>query len=89
MINQQATAGIIIAGSILGARALAPVDLAIANWNGFVARAAGLAAAVASCSALLPLNRDADAAAAAVGELVVENISVAPPGEQQDRRART
>ncbi len=37
VINQQSTAGIIIAGSILGARALAPVDLAIANWRGFVA----------------------------------------------------
>src|SRR5262245_12610907 len=37
VINQQATAGIIIAGSILSARALAPVDLAIANWTGFVA----------------------------------------------------
>ncbi|HEY0222883.1 MAG TPA: type I secretion system permease/ATPase, partial [Pseudolabrys sp.] len=36
VINQLATAGIIIAGSILGARALAPVDLAIANWKGFV-----------------------------------------------------
>ena len=37
VINQMATAGIIIAGSILAARALAPVDLAIANWKGFVA----------------------------------------------------
>ena len=37
VIYQQATAGIIIAGSILSARALAPVDLAIANWRGFVA----------------------------------------------------
>src|SRR5689334_25397807 len=37
VINQQATAGIIIASSILSARALAPVDLAIANWKGFVA----------------------------------------------------
>jgi PrtD family type I secretion system ABC transporter len=37
VINQQASAGIIIAGSILSARALAPVDLAIANWKGFVA----------------------------------------------------
>src|SRR5205814_10542218 len=36
VINQQATAGIIIAGSILSARALAPVDLAIAHWKGFV-----------------------------------------------------
>jgi len=37
VINQQSTAGIIIAGSILGGRALAPVDLAIANWRGFIA----------------------------------------------------
>ena len=37
VIHQEATAGIIIAGSILSARALAPVDLAIANWKGFVA----------------------------------------------------
>src|SRR5947199_63182 len=36
VIYQLATAGIIIAGSILSARALAPVDLAIANWRGFV-----------------------------------------------------
>ena len=33
VIHQEATAGIIIAGSILSARALAPVDLAIAHWN--------------------------------------------------------
>ncbi|KJF72849.1 type I secretion protein [Agrobacterium arsenijevicii] len=37
VINEQATPGIIIAGSILSARALAPVDLAIANWKGFIA----------------------------------------------------
>src|SRR5664279_674330 len=37
VINQEATGGIIIAGSILSARALAPVDLAIVNWKGFVA----------------------------------------------------
>jgi ATP-binding cassette subfamily C protein len=36
VIHQLATAGIIIAGSILAARALAPVDLAVANWKGFV-----------------------------------------------------
>ncbi|RDL46635.1 Type I secretion system ATP-binding protein PrsD [Ensifer sp. M14] len=36
VINEQATPGIIIAGSILSARALAPVDLAIANWKGFI-----------------------------------------------------
>ena len=36
VIQQQATAGVIIAGTILVSRALAPVDLAIANWKGFV-----------------------------------------------------
>jgi PrtD family type I secretion system ABC transporter len=37
VIRQQATAGIIIAGSILTARALAPIEMAIAHWRGFVA----------------------------------------------------
>jgi len=37
VVHQQATAGIIIAGSIISGRALAPVDLAIANWRNFVA----------------------------------------------------
>jgi PrtD family type I secretion system ABC transporter len=37
VINQQATAGIIIASSILTSRALAPVELAIAHWKSFVA----------------------------------------------------
>src|SRR5262245_37920493 len=37
VIQQEASAGIIIAGSILAGRALAPVDLAIANWKGFIA----------------------------------------------------
>jgi ATP-binding cassette subfamily C protein len=37
VINQQATAGIIIASSILSARALAPVDLAISQWKSLIA----------------------------------------------------
>jgi PrtD family type I secretion system ABC transporter len=37
VIRNQASGGIIIAGSILVGRALAPVDLAIANWKHFVA----------------------------------------------------
>ena len=64
VIHQESTPGIIIAGSILGARALAPVDLAIANWRGFVARAAKLAAAVALARPSAAADR-ADAAAAA------------------------
>ena len=36
VINQEATAGVIIASSILVSRSLAPVEQAIANWKGFV-----------------------------------------------------
>ena len=46
VIEQEVTAGVMIAASILSARALAPVELAIANWKGFVARAPELAPAV-------------------------------------------
>jgi ATP-binding cassette subfamily C protein len=41
VIQDQASAGIIIAGSILIGRALAPVDLAIANWKNFVSARQG------------------------------------------------
>jgi len=37
VINQQATAGIIIASSVLTARALAPAELVIGQWKGAVA----------------------------------------------------
>ena len=45
VIRQESTAGIIIASSILTSRALAPVELAIANWKGFVAARQGSSAA--------------------------------------------
>ena len=35
--QQEASAGVIIASSIIAGRALSPIDLAIANWKGFVA----------------------------------------------------
>ena len=41
VINQQASAGIIIASSILTSRALAPVELALAHWKGFLAARQG------------------------------------------------
>jgi ATP-binding cassette, subfamily C, type I secretion system permease/ATPase len=82
VIHQEATAGVIIAGSILSARALAPVDLAIAHWKGFVAARQSwhrLNRLLAS----LP-ERDAPTRLHAPSKrLSVEGVSIAPPGEQK------
>jgi ATP-binding cassette subfamily C protein PrsD len=37
VINQQATPGVMLAATILSIRALAPIELALANWRGFIA----------------------------------------------------
>src|SRR5262249_61545648 len=79
VIWQEATAGIIIAGSILAGRALAPIDLAIANWKGFVAARQGwqrlgqLFTAIPAAASPLGLPTPAQTLAARMG-------AVAPPG---------
>jgi PrtD family type I secretion system ABC transporter len=82
VIHQEATAGIIIAGSILSARALAPVDLAIAHWKSFVA-------ARQSWHRLNRLLEQLPAQAAQTllqspsSRLSVEGVSIVPPGDQR------
>src|SRR5262249_42731710 len=81
-IHQEATGGIIIASSILVSRALAPVELAIANWKGFVAARQSRR----RLSELLNLMRREELAMALpppVKSLAVEALSVAPPGQQR------
>ena len=82
VIHQEATAGIIIAGSILAARALAPVDLAIANWRGFVVARQSWAR-LTKLLAMLPAQTAPMALARPANNVVVENASVAPPGAQK------
>lgn len=82
VINNQASGGIIIAASVLVARALAPAELAIANWKGFVA------ARQSWRRLTLALDRLPDAAEplelpAPVATLSVESISLMPPGTQR------
>jgi ATP-binding cassette, subfamily C, type I secretion system permease/ATPase len=79
VIYQQATAGIIIAGSILSARALAPVDMAIANWRGFVGARQGWKR-LTDLLALLPTQALPMELQSPTQSVVVENASVAPPG---------
>ncbi|MBI4273375.1 MAG: type I secretion system permease/ATPase [Rhizobiales bacterium] len=82
VINQQATAGIIIAGSILSARALAPVDLAIANWKGFVAARHGWSR-LGRLLALFPIQAAVMPLASPAKSLAVEAVCAVPPGDQK------
>jgi ATP-binding cassette subfamily C protein len=82
VIHQEATAGVIIAGSILAARALAPVDLAIAHWKGFVAARQSwhrLNRLLGS----LPAQGAPTRLQAPSKRLSVENVSIVPPGDQK------
>ena len=79
VIYQQATAGIIIAGSILSARALAPVDLAIANWRGFVGARQSWHR-LTELLTLLPSQMAPMALRPPCKTLTVENAAVIPPG---------
>jgi len=82
VIHQMATAGIIIAGSILSARALAPVDLAIANWKGFVAARQGWQR-LSKVLALMPAQVLPMALHAPSRNMSVENAAVVAPGTQK------
>jgi ATP-binding cassette subfamily C protein len=82
VIYQQATAGIIIAGSILSARALAPVDLAIANWRSFVAARQSWKR-LTELLALLPSQMAPMALRPPCKALTVESVAVIPPGGEK------
>jgi len=82
VIYQQASAGIIIAGSILSARALAPVDLAIANWRSFVAARQGWQR-LTELLRLLPLQMAPMALQPPGKSLTVENVAAVPPGSEK------
>jgi ATP-binding cassette subfamily C protein len=82
VIHDDATGGIMFAGAMLSARALAPVEQALSNWKGFVAarqswrRLRELLAAVPAETQCLPLRPP-------VASLSVEDLIVTPPSEQK------
>ncbi|WP_438883978.1 hypothetical protein, partial [Bacillus cereus group sp. Bc238] len=72
----------IIASSILTARALAPVEMAIANWKGFVsARQAGRR--LNQLLTLLPKEEEPMEHPAPERSLSVDRIHVVPPGAER------
>lgn len=81
-IKGELSAGAIIAASVASARALAPVDLAIGNWKGFVAARLAFArlreTVVALSQAIDPMKLPTPAK-----YLKVEKLTVAAPGSGQ------
>jgi PrtD family type I secretion system ABC transporter len=82
VIRQESTGGIIIASSILTARALAPVELAIANWKGFVA-ARDAAKRIDQLLILLPEEDKQMALPPPTEAILLDRVFVAPPGTER------
>jgi PrtD family type I secretion system ABC transporter len=82
VIQQEATAGIIIASSILTSRALAPVELSIAHWKAFVASRYALRR-LHQLLELLPAERAPMELPAPDTSVSIERVVVVPPGEQR------
>src|SRR3954469_20271433 len=82
VIKQEATVGIIIASSILTSRALAPVELTIANWKGFVAARQSWAR-LKELLARLPGQTPPLSLPKPRSTFVVESAAAVAPGQQK------
>jgi len=82
VINQEATGGIMIASSMLVARALAPVEIAIANAKPFVAARQSWRR-LRDLLASFPLVAQPVALPRPSQSLSVQNVSVVPPEERK------
>lgn len=82
VIHQQASAGVIIAASILTSRALAPVELAIAHWRGFLEARQSWTRLNATLSELSSFATPLDLPLPN-GTFAVEAVVAAPPGQRR------
>jgi PrtD family type I secretion system ABC transporter len=82
VIQGEASAGIIIASSIVSSRALAPVDLAIGHWRSFVAARQGWRR-LGNLLDQLPDGPPPMALPAPSDRIQVEALTLVPPGERR------
>lgn len=82
VLQNQMTAGAMIAGSILLGRALAPMELALNQWP-VVQRAMKGWEHLAELLGAVPVEREPTPLPVPKAKLVVRNLSVVPPGERQ------
>jgi ATP-binding cassette, subfamily C, bacterial EexD len=78
-IQQEISPGLMIAGSILLGRALAPIDLMIGSWKGFVS-SRGAYARLNVMLSVVPADKETLTLPPPKGSLNVESIVVTPPG---------
>ncbi|NRQ18353.1 Type I secretion system ATP-binding protein PrsD [Ensifer sesbaniae] len=82
VIHGEATAGVIIAGSILAGRALAPVDLAIAHWRNFISARQSWRR-LSQLLSRLPDEVGPMALPTPRSSLTVDRVAVSAPGTQR------
>ena len=79
VISQEATAGVMLAATILSARALAPAELAIANWKPFITARQSFGR-LSETLAALPPEQDEMSLPDPMRNLRVTSITLVPPG---------
>ncbi len=82
VIQGEISPGMMIAGSILLGRALAPIDLLIGSWKGFIA-ARGQYNRLNELLLNIPAYLKTMPLPAPVGKIEVENIFIVPPGAKE------
>lgn len=80
-LNQQISPGMMIAGSLLLGRALAPIDMLVSTWKGFTL-ARSQYARLNELLEKIPAEPDTMSLPAPDGQLSVEQVSVVPPGSK-------
>ena len=81
-INQEASAGAMIAASIIMGRALAPVEAVVAHWKSFLA-ARSAHARITELLEAMPAPAKRMRLPTPVGELSAEGLFIAPPGARR------
>jgi ATP-binding cassette subfamily C protein EexD len=78
-IQNEITDGMMLAGSVLLSRALAPIDLLINSWKGFI-NARGQYSRLNQLLVQIPAETERMSLPAPEGRFSIENVVVAPPG---------
>lgn len=83
VIDGKASGGVILASSVLSGRALSPVDMAIANWRGWVAARTGWGRVVQAIGTFRRPPARTVTLARPANELSLRDVWMNPPGLQR------